>query len=78
MAEYPMKIMVSADFLKTLEHLCHSCGMNRNQFNHLVFGKGVERVNEELTQWNDDEFQAELAMIGRLGWMSRRGNSEEW
>lgn len=67
MARYDMHIMVSADFLKALEALAHQCGLNRMQFNGMVFAKGVEALTEEISMLHDEEHQEVFENLARLG-----------
>ena len=78
LARYHMSILVTTDFLRSLEKLCWKCGMNREQFNHAIFAKGVDALTEELRKANDDEFMADFAMIAPLGRKLRERDSEEW
>jgi hypothetical protein len=71
-----MNIVVSADFLKSLEKLCWSLGISRQQFDHQIFAAGVDALTTYAQQANDEEFQAEMNMLGGLGKMARKDRQE--
>ena len=78
LARYHMSVLVTAEFLRSLEKLCWKLGASREQFDHEIFAKGVETITSVVDHSNDEEFQADLAMISPLGALARKGKGAEW
>ena len=72
MTEYRLTILVSADFLKAMEQLAWRCGMDKKQFNHAVFTRGIEALTLEAHAAADEEHQASLNLIAPLGAKARQ------
>ena len=68
---YAFHIKVSADFLKTMEALAWRCGMDKGQFDHAVFTKGLEALMLEVHSQCDPEHLKELISLAPLGTKAR-------
>jgi len=64
---YHIAVVVSADFLKSIEIMAHQLGLNKQQLDSEVFIKGCDAVATELMQSTDEELHKRLDLIAPLG-----------
>lgn len=75
-ARYHMDVMISANLLRCLEKIAWKFGVSRDQFDREIFARGIDALYSDMKRANNDDFQAEMAMIAPLGRLLREKSKD--
>lgn len=74
---YTINIVVSAHLLREMEKLAWRLGLNRQEFDHQIFTKGLDTLTTHARCINEEEWVKTYESLGRLSALARK-KTPEW